>query len=145
MCLLFCVRFGDENRQNEGETGRFLLELSGSRHGNRLLPPSCTPVYFVYSYPVPLFLPLSVSSLPPTLPLLSSLLYPSIFAAFPSPLIIQISFCVSLAARHISLQLVSNLTYFHTCLPLSSRLFSPRQMFDSVSRHQRSLQWPGRE
>ena len=30
MCIL-CVRVcvGDENRQNEGETGRFLLELSG--------------------------------------------------------------------------------------------------------------------
>lgn len=28
MCVL-CVCVGDENRQNEGETGRFLLELSG--------------------------------------------------------------------------------------------------------------------
>ena len=69
----------------------FLVSLS--HHGNRLLPPSCTPVYLVYSSPIHPPLASHAPLTPP--PSLSCILSPLYLLQSPPPLIIQISCCVS--------------------------------------------------
>lgn len=79
----------------------FLVSLS--HHGNRLLPPSCTPVYLVYSSPIHPSHPPTLFW-PPSPTLAFWVLYPSLFAAFAPPLIIQIT-NISLVARHPTLSM----------------------------------------
>ncbi len=67
LCVCVSVMKIDKMKEKQVVSSwSFLVSLS--HHGNRLLPPSCTPVYLVYSSPIH-------PSLPPTLFWLPSLLH----------------------------------------------------------------------
>lgn len=81
-CVYVC--FSDENRQNEGETGRFLLELSGFSESLWQLPPPSNPYFCLLGFFV---LPRTFDFLP--IPLLFFFL---LFAGVPLPFIAPFSY-----------------------------------------------------
>lgn len=83
-CVYVC--FSDENRQNEGETGRFLLELSGFSESLWQPPPPSNP-YFC---------------------LLGFFVLPRSFDFLPIPLLFFFIICWSPIALHRPIQLSSD-------------------------------------